>query len=98
MMTTSSPFLRGWKVAPLAPRLAPPRGSSSLLLPSLFFPAASSLLVTLQTCHLRQFLFSGKSLRCPLYKIHKNKLFLILQTLVLPNKDLKELYKQWIKP
>lgn len=97
-MTTSSPFLQGWKVAPLAPRQAPPRGSSSLLLPSLFFPAASSLLVTLQPCHLRQFLFSGKSLRCPLYKIHKNKLFLILQTLVLPNKDLKELYKQWIKP
>lgn len=93
-MTTSSPFLQGWKVAPLAPRQA----SSSLLLPSLFFPAASSLLVTLQPCHLRQFLFSGKSLRCPLYKIHKNKLFLILQTLVLPNKDLKELYKQWIKP
>lgn len=76
---------------------------SLLLLPFLIFPGSASLLFLphrlspLQLPAHNPSLFR-KSLRCTLHKIHKNKLFLILQIPVLPNKDLKELYKQWIKP
>lgn len=78
-------------------------GTASPACTSLPSPLCSPLLppVYLPTCHRclpRSSSFLGKPLRCALYKIHKNKLFLILQTVVLPNKDLKELYKQWIKP
>lgn len=104
-------FLSGIKreTALLHPALSSRARNSLSLQPSVhhreqafgFSPLCSSLVFPFQTCNLHpahNSSFLGKSLRCTLYKTHKNKLVLILQIPALPNKDLKELYKQWIKP